>query len=97
MRKLAGARGHFAVAGTPEEIADIVEDWFTSGAADGFNVMPPIIKSQLELFAQEVVPILQSAGCSGTNTKAPHYGIISDWLPSRKPKHSLNPPEDSGE
>jgi alkanesulfonate monooxygenase SsuD/methylene tetrahydromethanopterin reductase-like flavin-dependent oxidoreductase (luciferase family) len=62
LRKLAGARGHFALAGTPEEVADVIEDWFQSGAADGFNVMPPIINSQLELFAQEVVPILQKRG-----------------------------------
>lgn len=62
LRKLAGARGHFAVAGTPEEIADIIQDWFQSGAADGFNVMPPIINSQLSLFTNEVVPILQKRG-----------------------------------
>ncbi|WP_426230401.1 LLM class flavin-dependent oxidoreductase [Pararhizobium sp. DWP3-4] len=79
LRKLAGARGHFAVAGTPEEIADIVEDWFASAAADGFNVMPPIINSQLELFAQEVVPILQKRGLfrkeyQGT-TLRDHFGL----------------------
>ena len=38
---LAGARGHFVTAGTPEQIADLIEDWFTDGAADGFNIMPP--------------------------------------------------------
>src|SRR6267378_5337409 len=25
----AAARGHFTTAGTPEQIADLVEDWFT--------------------------------------------------------------------
>ena len=25
---LAGARGHFVTAGTPEQIADLIEDWF---------------------------------------------------------------------
>ncbi|PWU71252.1 LLM class flavin-dependent oxidoreductase [Ochrobactrum sp. POC9] len=62
LRKLAGARGHFATAGTPEQIAGTIEDWFSSGAADGFNVMPPIITSQFELFTTEVVPILQKRG-----------------------------------
>ena len=38
---LAGARGHYVTAGTPEQIADLIEDWFTTGAADGFNIMPP--------------------------------------------------------
>ena len=32
---LAGARGHFMAAGTPEQIAELIEDWFTDGAADG--------------------------------------------------------------
>ena len=62
LRKLAGARGHFTMAGTPEAVADVIEDWFRSGAADGFNVMPPIINSQLSLFADEVVPLLQKRG-----------------------------------
>ena len=40
---LAGARGHFVTAGTPEQIADLIEDWFVDGAADGFNIMPPVL------------------------------------------------------
>jgi FMN-dependent oxidoreductase (nitrilotriacetate monooxygenase family) len=79
LRKLAGARGHLAVAGTPEKIADIVEDWYQSGAADGFNVMPPIINSQLSLFTDEVVPILQKRGLFRTeyegDTLRSHFGL----------------------
>lgn len=56
LERLAGARGHLAVAGTPEQVADIIEDWFRNGAADGFNVMPPVISQQFELFTSEVVP-----------------------------------------
>jgi FMN-dependent oxidoreductase (nitrilotriacetate monooxygenase family) len=37
LHSLAGARGHYTVAGTPEQIADIIEDWFKSGAADGLR------------------------------------------------------------
>ncbi len=62
LKRLAGARGHLAVAGTPEQIADLIEDWFNTGAADGFNVMPPILNQQLELFTSEVVPILCKRG-----------------------------------
>ncbi|KQO79950.1 LLM class flavin-dependent oxidoreductase [Rhizobium sp. Leaf262] len=79
LRKLAGARGHFVATGTPEQIADIIEDWFRSGAADGFNVMPPIINSQLSLFAEEAVPILQKRGLFRTeyegNTLRSHFGL----------------------
>ena len=59
---LAGARGHYVTAGTPEQIADLIEDWFTDGAADGFNIMPPLLPAQLDAFAAEVIPILQRRG-----------------------------------
>jgi alkanesulfonate monooxygenase SsuD/methylene tetrahydromethanopterin reductase-like flavin-dependent oxidoreductase (luciferase family) len=49
-------------AGTPEQIADLIEDWFTDGAADGFNLMPPVLPSMLEIFVAEVVPLLQRRG-----------------------------------
>lgn len=62
LQRLAGARGHLAIAGTPEQVADTMEDWFRTGAADGFNVMPPVITQQLELFASEVVPLLRKRG-----------------------------------
>jgi hypothetical protein len=77
LHSLAGARGHFTVAGTPEQIADIVGDWFTSGAADGFNVMPPVLPSQLQVFIDEVTPILQKRGLFRTEyegrTLRDHY------------------------
>ena len=76
---LAGARGHFVTAGTPEQIADLIEDWFTDGAADGFNIMPPLLPAQLDVFSAEVIPILQRRGLfrteySGTTLRE-HYGL----------------------
>ncbi|MFG1478006.1 LLM class flavin-dependent oxidoreductase [Xanthobacter sp. V4C-4] len=62
LASLAGARGHFTTAGTPEQIADLIADWFASGAADGFNIMPPILPAQFDLFAEHVVPILRRRG-----------------------------------
>ena len=59
---LAGARGHFVTAGSPEQIADLIEDWFRDGAADGFNLMPPVLPTMLEVFIAEVVPLLQKRG-----------------------------------
>jgi FMN-dependent oxidoreductase (nitrilotriacetate monooxygenase family) len=76
---LAGARGHFVAAGTPEQIADLIEDWFTGGAADGFNLMPPILPQQFDAFAEGVVPILQRRGLFRTEytgtTLREHYGL----------------------
>ncbi len=62
LAKLAGARGHFVIAGTPEQVADVIEDWVDNGAADGFNVMPPVLPWMLDVFTQEVVPILRRRG-----------------------------------
>jgi FMN-dependent oxidoreductase (nitrilotriacetate monooxygenase family) len=62
LAKLAGARGHFTMAGTPEQVADLIEDWFRSGASDGFNLMPPVLPWMLDVFVSEVIPILQRRG-----------------------------------
>jgi FMN-dependent oxidoreductase (nitrilotriacetate monooxygenase family) len=76
---LAGARGHFTTAGTPEQIADLIEDWFTDGAADGFNIMPPLLPAQLDVFSAEVIPLLQQRGLFRTayegKTLREHYGL----------------------
>jgi FMN-dependent oxidoreductase (nitrilotriacetate monooxygenase family) len=62
LARLAGARGHFTVTGPPEKIADIMQDWFETGAADGFNLMPPVLPHQLDLFISEVAPLLRKRG-----------------------------------
>ncbi|SDU27487.1 LLM class flavin-dependent oxidoreductase [Gordonia westfalica] len=62
LHKLAGARGHRVVAGTPEQIADTMTDWFDNHAADGFNVMPPYLPGGFDVFAETVVPILRRRG-----------------------------------
>ena len=76
---LAGARGHFTTSGTPEQIADLIEDWFTDGAADGFNIMPPLLPAQLDVFSAEVIPLLQRRGLFRTEyagtTLREHYGL----------------------
>ncbi len=61
-RHFAGARGHWQVAGTPAQIADAMEERFSEGAADGFNVMAPLFPSGLEEFVAYVVPELRRRG-----------------------------------
>lgn len=62
LHRLAGARGHKVLAGTPEQVADHIERWFREGAADGFNVMPPTLPGGLDAFTGEVVPLLRARG-----------------------------------
>lgn len=77
--RLGGGRGHRTFAGTPEQVADTIEEWFTAGAADGFNVMAPVLPRDLALFVEHVIPILQKRGLfrldyAGTTLRE-HYGL----------------------
>lgn len=59
---VATARGHRTVVGTPEQVADAMQEWFDNGAADAFNIMPPILPTGLTDFVDQVVPILRKRG-----------------------------------
>lgn len=58
----AMSSGHRLLLGTAEEIAEDLESWFTSGAADGFAILNPYLPQPLERFVDEVVPILMDRG-----------------------------------
>ncbi len=77
--RLGGGRGHRTFTGTPEQVADAIEEWFRAGAADGFNIMPPVLPSGLELFVDHVVPILRQRGLFRHEytgrTLREHYGL----------------------
>lgn len=60
--RLGGGRGFRTVVGTPEQIADSMQDWSRAGAADGFTVAPPILPGGLTTFVDQVVPVLQRRG-----------------------------------
>jgi FMN-dependent oxidoreductase (nitrilotriacetate monooxygenase family) len=79
LRALGGGVGHRIIVGTPESIADDIEAWFKAGAADGFNLMPEVLPTGLEVFVDTVVPILQRRGLfrkdySGS-TLRDHFGL----------------------
>jgi FMN-dependent oxidoreductase (nitrilotriacetate monooxygenase family) len=77
--RLGGGRGHWTFVGTPEQAADAMQLWFDRGAADGFNVMGPVLPSTLEQFVDQVVPILRRRGLFRTQytgtTLREHYGL----------------------
>ena len=60
-------RGRKTVTGGPARIADVMEEWFTAGAADGFMLQFHIMPRGLELFVQRVVPELQRRGLMRTD------------------------------
>ena len=79
LARLAGARGHFTFEGTPEQVADLMEEWVNDRAADGFNLMPPVLPDMLDVFIAEVIPILQRRGLFRTayegETLRSHFGL----------------------
>jgi FMN-dependent oxidoreductase (nitrilotriacetate monooxygenase family) len=60
--RIAGARGHWQVVGTPEHIADLLEERFENYGADGFNIMAPVMPGGLADFIELVVPELRRRG-----------------------------------
>lgn len=54
--------GHRSFVGTPDQLTDEMERWFTSGGADGFVILPADLPVGFAQFVEEVVPRLQARG-----------------------------------
>ena len=94
--RLGGGRSHRTFVGTPEQVAATIQTWFDSGAADGFNIMPAVLPSGLELFVEHVVPIFQKRGLFRTEytgrTLREHYGLPwpeNQFAPARQPARTV--------
>ncbi|MDR3656434.1 MAG: NtaA/DmoA family FMN-dependent monooxygenase [Mycobacterium sp.] len=48
-----------SVSGTPEQITDEIEDWFTTRACDGFVLGDSGLPGQYDCFIEQVVPLLR--------------------------------------
>jgi len=55
-------RGHHVFRGTPEQMAEMMIRWIDAGACDGFTLQPAYMPGELEIFVDQVVPILQARG-----------------------------------
>ena len=60
--RAAGARGKSVLRGTPQQIVDVMEDWYMKEAADGFNFIPAFLPGSLDDFVELVIPELQRRG-----------------------------------
>ena len=58
LMRLSSGRGHLLAVGTGTDIATMMQEWFDNGAADGFNVMAPVMPSDLQSFVDLVIPDL---------------------------------------
>jgi FMN-dependent oxidoreductase (nitrilotriacetate monooxygenase family) len=86
--RLAAGGGHCTLVGTPEQIADQMEDWFVNEGADGFNLMPPLLPDGLEDFVEQVVPVLQRRGLFRT---AYESATLRGHLGLDRPCHNYRP------
>ena len=86
-KRVATGRGHWTLVGTPESIADQLEHWFKTGAADGFNILAPTLPHGLRDFAELVIPELQRRGLFRTEytgrTLREHLGLRRPAHPSQ--------------
>jgi FMN-dependent oxidoreductase (nitrilotriacetate monooxygenase family) len=60
--ELTGLPGGLEFTGTPEQFADLIEQWVREGASDGFTLQPATLPGSLEQFTEHVVPVLQRRG-----------------------------------
>ena len=77
--RMAASRQRVLITGSPAQIVDHMEHWFTNGAADGFNILPPYLPGCLDDFVQLVIPELQRRGLFRTEytgrTLREHLGL----------------------
>ncbi len=56
------ARGYLVACGGPSTVADLMEEWFTDQASDGFVLIPPYFPAAFDEFIDLVIPELQRRG-----------------------------------
>ncbi len=61
------ASGHHVIVGTPQSIADEMEDWFVNRGCDGWNILPPFFPGPVEEVFELLVPELQRRGLFHTD------------------------------
>ncbi|GLC92633.1 monooxygenase [Cupriavidus sp. TA19] len=94
-QRVAGARGHWQLVGTPAQIADELEARFLGYGADGYNIMSPLLPGGLTDFIALVLPELRRRGLfreeyTGTTLRE-HLGLARPQHPAvrnrREPGH----------
>ena len=91
--RIAGARGHREIVGTPSQIADQLEEWFENEAADGFNIQPPTFPEGFNDIVDLVIPELQRRGLFRTeyesDTLRGNLGLSVPVNPNKKQPQSI--------
>jgi alkanesulfonate monooxygenase len=79
LAQLMGGFGGLEIIGTADDVADTMQAWLETGAADGFNIMFPTVPAGLDDFVELVIPELRRRGIfreeyEGTTLRE-HFGL----------------------
>ncbi len=79
LARMMGGFGGLEIIGTAGEVADTMQAWLETGAADGFNIMFPTVPQGLDDFVTLVIPELRRRGLvrgayQGTTLRE-HFGL----------------------
>jgi FMN-dependent oxidoreductase (nitrilotriacetate monooxygenase family) len=87
--RAAGSRAGLQVVGSYTEIADLMQEWFATGAADGFNIQPAYFPGMFDEFVNGVMPELRHRGLVRERyqgrTLREHFGLARPAWGSRGP------------
>jgi alkanesulfonate monooxygenase len=92
VRQLAqrlGGYGGSAFVGTPQTIADQMQEWLETEASDGFNIMFPYLPEGLNEFVDRVIPELQRRGIFRTEYEGK---TLRENLGLPRPENRFFPP-----
>ena len=85
LARFAHIGGHYLFAGTAEQVADLIEDWFLDGAADGFNLIRRCYRLCSIFLSTRSCHCCKDVACSElherkkiNNIKALRFGSIMD-------------------
>ena len=80
--------GHVVIKGNAQHVADQLEDWYRTKAADGFNIGMPVQPRSLETFIDLVIPELQRRKLFRTEYPG---GTLRNMLGLPTPQRQINP------
>ena len=93
VRQLAQRLGGYSglcILGTPDQIADEMEEWLETRGSDGFNLMFPYLPEGLDDFVDRVVPVLQRRGLFRTGYEG---ATLRENLGLKRPESRYAPAE----
>lgn len=76
---MTGTHKHYIIANTPKQITNLIENWFTDNITNKINLIPPILPKILDIFIDEIIPLLQKKNIFHINyhktTLQKHYNL----------------------